>query len=324
VRAFPRVVRGVVAAITLCCAASGLRAQALVVFGGVSAESGHGGHALPWAVEYTEAVARPVELGMLYLNQGHFIGHHRDGIAPELFLHMPIGGSGWSLAAGAAPFYYFDTTGTGANYENRHGWGGLYSLDLHWQFHRRWFMSMRLQHVDARKSFDTTSLMLGLGYRWASGLTEEEREGGAVPIPPREVDVFLGRTVVNSFSSQHSVASSVEYRQELRRWLDWTATWLNEGDARLIRRNGVASQLWLVRHAHDDRVQIGAGLGPYVAIDRYRHEDGERPETLAGLVSLSARYSMTPQWHVRATWHRVLANYHRDTDVFLVGLGYGF
>lgn len=319
-----RAARGLFIAIALSVGASDARAQALLFYGGISSESDHGGHALPWALEYTETVARPIDVGMLYLNQGHFVGHHRDGIAAELFLHTPRSTSGWSFGAGAGPFYYFDTTGTAANYENRHGLGWVYAATANWQLHRRWFMSLRAQHVDARKSFDTTSFMVGLGYRWATGLAEEERERGAVEIPPREVDVFLGRTVVNSFSSQHSVASSIEYRQQLRRWLDWTVTWLNEGDARLIRRDGVASQFWLVRHAHDDRVQLGVGFGPYVALDRYRHEKGETPETLSGLVSLSARYSITPTWHVRTTWHRVLANYHRDTDVFLLGLGYGF
>jgi len=317
-------IRDMLAALALLVLAQGAGAQALVLYGGVSREHDRGGHAFPWAVEYTEAIGRPLDIGMLYLNQGHFIGHHRDGIAAELFLHTPRARTGWSFAVGAGPLYYFDTTGSGVNYENRHGLGWIYSANANWQFHPRWFMALRAQHVDARRSFDTTSVLIGLGYRWQAGITEEELETGVAPIPPREIDLFVGRTVVNSFSSQHSFATSLEYRQRLRRWLDWTATWLNEGDARLIRRNGIATQLWLVRHAHDDRVQLGAGLGPYLAIDRYRHANGESPEALSALVSLTARYSLAPQWHLRATWHRVLANYHRDTDVFLVGLGYGF
>lgn len=317
-------VRGIIAALVLLGLAAGAHAQALVLYGGVSHESDQHGRAYPWALEYTEGIARPVDLGVMYLNQGHFAGHHRDGIAAELLLHTPRASSGWTFGAGVGPFYYFDTTGTGADYRNQHGTGVIYTATADWQLHRRWFMSVRAQHVDARKSFDTSSVLVGLGYRWQAALLDEERAEGIAPLPPNELDVFVGRTVVNSFSSEHSVATSVEYRRSLRRWLDWTGTWLNEGDARLIRRNGIATQLWLVRHAHDDRVELGAGLGPYLAVDRYRHANGQSQEALSGLVSLTARYNVVPNWNLRATWHRVLANYQRDTDVFLVGLGYGF
>ena len=42
------------------------------------------------------------------------------------------------------------------------------------------------------------------------------------------------------------------------------------------------------------------------------------------MVSLSARYRFTPQWHARVTWNRVFADYDRDTDVLLIGAGYKF
>ncbi len=298
-------------------------AQALVVYGGIGKQENVAERAIPWSVEYTERLVGPFDAGLLYSNQGHYEGHHRDGIGLQLWLRSPRFGP-FSLAAGAGPFYYFDTVRDGADgYANLHGTGVIYTVEGQWQFHRRWFAAIRGNHAHTRKSFDTNAVLVGLGYRWESALTESRPEDG-LPVARHEVDVLLGRTVVNSFASQHSVAAALEYRRSVRHWLDWSVAVLHEGDTRVIRRNGVASQLWLVRRAHDDRVALGVGLGPYIAIDRHDPVEVQgRGERLAGLVSLSASYRFTPRWNVRATWHRVLADYDRDTDVF-AGIGYGF
>ncbi len=306
-------------------AASPAAAQAFTAYGGILRTEETGEHAIPWALEYTTPVREPLGMGLLYLNQGHIDAHHRDGLAAQLWLRTPQTSHGVMFRAGVGPFYFFDTATEGSGYANRHGTGVVYSVAADWQMHNRWYVALHATHVHTRHSFDTSSVMLGVGYHWEKGITEEEPPPG-VPVPPaREIDAMLGRTVVNSFDSEHSVAVALEYRRSLRRWADWTITAINEGDARVIRRNGIASQFWLVRRAHDDRVALAFGLGPYIAIDNHEHAvaEGGR-ERLAGLVSFSARYSFTPRWHVRVTWSRVLADYSRDTDIFLAGVGYGF
>jgi hypothetical protein len=103
--------------------------------------------------------------------------------------------------------------------------------------------------------------------------------------------------------------------------LDWTIAWLNEGDNRLIRLNGILSQAWLVRAFFDEHLALGVGLGPYFLVDTHSNEDRY---TVAGVITLSASYRFNPNWLVRLSWNRVTTDYSRDTDVIMIGPGYRF
>src|SRR5439155_17893229 len=121
------------------------------------------------------------------------------------------------------------------------------------------------------------------------------------PATRHELSLSAGRTIVNSFNSELAAATSLEYRYGLGRDLDWTVTWLNEGDARVLRRQGVAMQLWLRQPLLNERLALGVGTGPYLAVDRDKGkpaDDGEH-ERLAGLLSITARYRMSPDFLVR-------------------------
>jgi hypothetical protein len=56
-----------------------------------------------------------------------------------------------------------------------------------------------------------------------------------------------------------------------------------------VRRNGLASQLWLTRAFFDERVTLAAGAGAYYAIDVFNGPGSAGIKgTVSGLVSLSA------------------------------------
>jgi hypothetical protein len=64
------------------------------------------------------------------------------------------------------------------------------------------------------------------------------------------------------------------------------------------------------------------GGGPYVAWDtRDTQGHGMR---LTGLLSAVARYHIDRRWVTHVAWNRVITDYHRDADVFLVGVGRKF
>ena len=86
-----------------------------------------------------------------------------------------------------------------------------------------------------------------------------------------EVTVFVGQTIVNSFESEKSVAAAIEYRRRLSRQIDWTFSGLYEGDNRLVRRNGVMTQLWVTKELLDDALSVGAGAGAYFNLSRYHN-----------------------------------------------------
>ena len=138
--------------------------------------------------------------------------------------------------------------------------------------------------------------------------------------------MLAGRTIVNSFKSEQSAAVGVEYRHRIRSYLDGSVSWLYEGDNRLIRRNGIMAELWAVSGFFDDRLTLGFGAGAYFNVDSYRHliESGDTHKLVSGVVSLTGSYLITPKWDVRSTWHRIVTDYDRDTDVLLGGVGYRF
>lgn len=299
-------------------------AQTAALYGGImERRDARGERTHSVAVEYRQPLDERFGVGLLYLNEGHPDSHHRDGFAGQLWVETPRLPLGLRLGLGAGPYYFFDTVDTGRGYFNEHGWGMAYSVLAAVPISERWSAHLRWNRVDARGPFDTHTLMLGVGYTFAP----REREAAALTSTLRrhEVTLLAGQTILNSFASERATALAVEYRRTAAPYADWTLTLLNEGKPEHIDRRGIAAQAWLARSANRDRARFGVGLGPYFAIDR-RHADltGESDRRVAALVSASLRYRLTTGWHVRATWHRVLADYHRDTDVLLLGTGYTF
>jgi hypothetical protein len=145
--------------------------------------------------------------------------------------------------------------------------------------------------------------------------------------PPRafgahesEIAVMAGQTIVNSFESENARSYVVEYRHTLRPAIRATLGWIYEGDSRLVRRNGVAALLWLEPSFGDDRLTLGLGLGPYVAIDSYA---GSEPR-LQALIGTTFSYRFAHAWTARVSWYRVSSNYDRDSDIITAGVGYRF
>ena len=116
-----------------------------------------------------------------------------------------------------------------------------------------WYTRYRLVYlvranVVRTGSMDTQSLLLGVGYQWdvQPWLTGTARP----PVPNKvakknELTVFAGRTIVNSFKSEYSLASGIEYRRWLGRFFEGTIAVLDEGENERIERNGAVAQLWL-------------------------------------------------------------------------------
>jgi hypothetical protein len=48
----------------------------------------------------------------------------------------------------------------------------------------------------------------------------------------------------------------------------------------------------------------------------------KNPAAIAPLVSFTIARQLSDHWVVRVVWDRVISNYNRDSDIFLVGLGY--
>ena len=96
---------------------------------------------------------------------------------------------------------------------------------------------------------------------------------------------------------------------------------------RLVRRTGIAAQIWGVREVlASDRLVLGIGFGPYLVIDKdHTPASGEGGgSNFSWIVTATAAYRLSRHWNARVSWNRINTDYNRDTDVILFGAGYRF
>ena len=280
-----------------------------------------------WGVSYRKVLASYFAASLAYLNDGHFPGHHRDGVAAEAWLPINLFRDHLTISAGAGPFYYYDTVvaqNTNAGYADAHGWAWLFSGDVMWQFlgdRTGPFIELRIDHTAPAKSIQTTSIGLGIGYRGFSDVHNTADPDAYKGFAPNEIAGYYWKTVVNSFSSQTSRAEEIEYRREIWKELRASVGFLNEGNSDLIRRNGFLAEAWAEPSFNSGRWSIGAGFGAYSAIDKYRRATGRH---VSDVVSATASLRLLEHVDVRFLWHRIVTDYNRDTDVVLWGIGVRF
>jgi hypothetical protein len=279
-----------------------------------------------WLFSYSHDLSPYLSASLSYQNEGHVPSHHRDGHSAQIWARTSAFAPQLSLAAGIGPYRYFDTAvaESAEGFANAHGWGVMYSFVANWRADSSpWFYQLRVDRVETRHNLDTTLLMAGMGYRLdQDGSFRGNASTRGFADRSREVALLGGRTIVNSFESESSIAKSIEYRHAFGPVLRGSLGWLSEGDARLIRRNGVLAQVWLEPSFYRDRFTLGLGLGPYIAVDDYRTG---RPNVHAlAILTTTMSYHFARGWVGRVSWHRISSNYDRDSDIILLGMGYRF
>jgi hypothetical protein len=304
---------------------AGLHAQDLAIQGGALRVTKTHETTFEGALAYTHPVGDWAALSLSYINEGHPEFHHRDGVAGQVWLRTPVYDNDMSFAAGIGFDYLFDTArppaSSGLVYTNDHGWAPIYSLQMTWHNANRWYTQVQVNRIvpGGGGKNPTTALLVGVGYRFDGVRGDKLHLDG--PTTDDTLTVLAGQTIVNSFESERSRAASVEYRRAVGSYLDWTVTALSEGTSAGTRRNGIATQLWLIRSLNKD-VELGMGVGPYAAFEV--HDVPGTRSHKAGLLSIASRYHFTKRVVGQLSWNRVVTDYHRDADLLLAGLGYSF
>ena len=278
-----------------------------------------------WQIQYMEGLGEHFAYSLSYLNQGHFISHHRDGNAANLWVRTNLFDRQLSLGLGVGGVFYYDTEepANGGPAQDVHGWGTMASVAATWYTKSRLFYQLQGYWIRGNNSFNTLSALAGIGYQLDAPPSEGPNVKGihqSENTTDNELTVFGGETVVNIPGDGHSGAFSLEYRRGLWRYLEWTAGALYEGKSSLIDRYGLTTELWLAKKFLDDRISLGLGVGPYFALDRQNSNKLRYPI----IFSTTGSFRVTQNWLIRATWDRIITNYDRDTDIFLGGIGYRF
>ena len=320
---------GAVATLVLAATAPSAGASEIYGLGGVVHSDKPSDTSYSWQLEYRQDLLKHLAAGISYLNEGHFKGHHRDGYTAQLWTRAELLDYRLTVAAGVGPYFFLDTTSSSSpeGYTDDHGWKAMMSAAATWHLENNVLLELRTNWVKGPAGFDTVSALAGIGYHFEPSLETLDRSKATSEQKfANELTLLAGQTIVNSFDSQKSLAAAIEYRRRLSRHLDWTVTGLYEGDSRLVRRDGIMTQLWVTQELLDDILSVGAGAGAYFNLSNY-HNPANIPgadRVLSGIISLTGSYRFTPRWSLRATWNRVVTSNERDTDVILGGIGYRF
>jgi hypothetical protein len=325
-------------AFLLICSGLSLRAQELTLLGGTTTNNGAKDSSYAWQIDYRQDFYKYFASSISYINEGHLPGHHRDGDSWEAWGNLPFFDDRVALSLGAGVYYFYDTEAVASGSDDVHGTAPIVSMSLTGYFSDRVFYRVMFNRISPSSDTKTTTATIGVGY-WF-GLTRRPvgKQPGKDPtieskfVTPSQLTFFGGQTVVNTFPSFKAYAAAAEYRQGLIPHLDGTASFIYEGDPRIERRSGVAFQLWPVNTFFNESTQVGIGVGPYVFIDRNHPVNSgtmvnvglKDPAAVTPLVSLTIARQLSDNWIVRVVWDRVVSNYNRDSDIFLVGLGHSW
>jgi len=275
---------------------------------------------------YSQRLGDYTAVSAEYVNEGHPELHHRDGLSSQFWLHTRVPERGWSFAAGIGPYFYFDTTsgrGNAQAYRNDHGWGTMVSASAKYHLASNTYVEVKASSIKGLSGHDSDLLLVGVGYE----LGQTSRAARLENAEPGDNTILLLRShsIVNSFNSETSSGGAIEYRRTINENLELSAMALNEGKVGTLDRKGLVTQAWLMRPL-TERTILALGAGVYTMRDKTERANPEQEDTthVAPIASVGVRYRFNPTLRAELTWSRVITNYHRDSDLFLLGAGVSF
>ncbi len=317
-------------ALLLLCTGLNLTAQELTLLGGVLPRTNTERASYTYQLDYRQDFYRNFAGSIAYINEGHLRRHHRDGTAWQAWARLPLFSDHMSVSFGLGAYYFFDTQPLpNGDTANVHGTSPIYSLSATGYLSNRWFYRLLLNRITPNHQINVNTMTIGAGFWFGQDKKPTTGKLGDAPdeysyVTPNEFTLFGGQSVVNTFFSQSARAYAGEYRRGLIPHLDWTASAIYEGDPEIIRRSGLATQLWAVNTFFNDRIAVGAGLGPYIYLD-HKHPasaGSKNPAAIAPLASLTFSTRLSENLIMRLVFDRVTSSYNRDADIFLLGIGY--
>lgn len=282
-----------------------------------------------YKVEYSQVLYQKVSFAFDYVNEGHFSGHHRDGYGLELRYAIPVTlfAHPVVLSLGAGPQYYFDTiTPLGGASIDAHGLAPRFTAGASGRLWRRLNWLVAIDAITPSHDIKDYLVSAGLGYKLGANSADKPdlftswKDGSdAIPI---EVSLFSAFSVINISGNPNSWGGSVELRLPLARHIEFSSSYIYEGDPKVARRSGVTAQLWPIRSDEFSGVEIGAGFGVYVFVDKKSNVPGQaQSAVIAPLMSIVLSWPASSTWFGRFIWDRVVSNYNRDADIWRLGFG---
>src|SRR5882724_4996903 len=163
-------------------AGGALRAQEVSYLAGGGTLPNFRSSTFSWDLDYRQHLYRYLSASVGWINEGHLIGHHRDGTDGELWLEAPMFNGRLTLAAGAGGYYYFDTETAGdSNSIDVHGSALMTSFSATAYLTDRWFARFLINRIDPHGDIRSNTALLGLGYWFGQDKRPLPHKLGAAP-----------------------------------------------------------------------------------------------------------------------------------------------
>ena len=281
-----------------------------------------------WRLDYQQGISEHWYFETGWVNDGHFPGHLRDGIAAQIGVRTAFLTPKLSLGFAAGVDRFYDTitdTANAGGFADLQGWMFIGSGQVSY-YMGRWILRGQVNvEIAPPKSYDAASVLIGLGYQLQANELPGPRSSPMRQdafTTQNEVTAFIGQTVPNGGKSDpKGIAGFVEYRHGIWRYFDLTFSWINQSDDAVLSRMGLATQIWPTRSFGP--VTLGLGLGAYFAVNGTSTDpNGEKTPQLAGMVSPTMSYRFGKHWLTRFIWNRTVTTNNTNTDFFGLGLGW--
>jgi hypothetical protein len=282
-----------------------------------------------WELDFRHDFASPFALSASWINEGHLPEDHRDGFALQAWGRLPSWKNRASVSFGAGAYQYFDTKPlANGGHANEHGLSAVYSLSASYRTGTPWVLRLSFHHIQPREQTHTNLVLFGVGYNLGKQARGDDTGPAHSPgalsrkTAHTEVTPFLGVAVRNNLEDHLGIAGGLEYRRGISDHFDITLSLLLENDRQDIARTGLAGQIWAKDAFLDRQLVLGIGVGVYAFQDWISENEPRGELDAAGLVTLGAAYRVSDAWLCRVHWNRVMTDSDRDSDIFVLGVGY--
>jgi hypothetical protein len=321
-----------IAGLLAAAASSTVRAETLMAMGGLNGADDQSGNTYAWEVEYQEMLAPHVAASFAWLNEGHFIGHYRDGAMAQIWLTSPEWHNRFRFSLGVGPYVYFDTEANQSTrgYSDVHGIGAVITQAMAYDLSRFWFVSLNTSETYAPGDVGTYAVMLGAGYRFSTSdylidaLTEDSGSTSDWLRGEQQVQLFGGEKVFNDLDYRQKASFGADYRIALRRWAALSATWFDDPTSAAGRHDRLASQFWVMHSIDRAHLSLAVGLGPYVQLGAPPSSGTTTFRRVSGLSGLRADWGWGEHVSLIFTWYRKFTDDDEDRDIFALGVGWRF
>jgi hypothetical protein len=280
-----------------------------------------------WQLDYHQQLDRRFAASLAWINEGHVVGHRRDGATAQLWVEQPWARR-WRFGAAVGPYLYFDTEPNDGDrgYGDHHGLGVAATAGA---WYRAWGaldLQLRLTGLWAQGDYNTHSIMLGAGYSFAHLLERtrpagDEGSGGVDWFDGRQqISAFAGVSTLNSLAIRNWSTYGLDYQYGFNSWLSAAGTaFIDRGTH--SPHNRIALQTRIFHRVADSPLTLSAGMGASLTLV----ESGTpSQETVEGLLLLRAGWNITRRLSLEASWFRTFTQDDHDLDIMLGGIAWRF